>query len=145
LFDFSESLPTTFACFAKSVSYNASTASIPRFKSIGFAQQRFQTFFYDSLRQNSSGCSSVSAKSLVLEATSFHLSTMFSMDLSILFLCYTIFSNVWSPKLFNNYITTFPRLLRFANASTPRFNPSRASISNFISFAIFILYFSPTL
>ncbi|MNF74123.1 hypothetical protein D3C84_561480 [compost metagenome] len=27
----------------------------------------------------------------------------------------------------------------FANASTPRFNPSRASISNFISFAIFFI------
>ena len=29
----------------------------------------------------------------------------------------------------------------FANASTPRFNPSRASTSNFISFAIFILFY----
>jgi hypothetical protein len=29
-----------------------------------------------------------------------------------------------------------------ANASTPRFNPSRASISNFISFAIFFNVYS---
>ena len=32
-------------------------------------------------------------------------------------------------------------LTAFANASTPRFNPSRASISNFISFAILIFVF----
>jgi hypothetical protein len=32
-------------------------------------------------------------------------------------------------------------LTAFAKASTPRFNPSRASISNFMSFAIFYFIF----
>ncbi|MNE14535.1 hypothetical protein D3C80_1074160 [compost metagenome] len=89
------------------------------------------------------------AKSLVFEATS-------------LTICAPIFSNgsfnsislatvtpslvtFGPPKAFP-IITLRPfgpkvTFTAFANASTPRFKPSRASISNFISFAIFIYRF----
>jgi hypothetical protein len=83
------------------------------------------------------------AKSLVLELTSLPFEHPFQWIFqSISFATNTIFSNVCPPKAFP--IITLRPLVKsyftaFANASTPRFNPSRASISNFISFAIFSL------
>jgi hypothetical protein len=44
----SESVPTTFDCFASQ--YNSTALSIPRFKSIDLLlQQRFSILFYNSL------------------------------------------------------------------------------------------------
>ena len=72
-FIFSESLPTTFACLAKSVTIASTALSIPRFKSIGFAPAA--TFFKPSFTMACARTVAVvvpsPAKSLVLEATSF--------------------------------------------------------------------------
>ena len=72
-FIFSESLPTTFACFAKSATIASTALSIPRFKSIGFAPAA--TFFKPSFTIACAKTVAVvvpsPAKSLVLDATSF--------------------------------------------------------------------------
>ena len=121
--------------------------SIPRFKSIGFAPAA--TFFNPSFTIACARTVAVvvpsPAKSLVLEATSLTIcAPIFSKGSanSISFATETpSLVTVGAPK--DLEIITFlplgPKVTftAFANASTPRFNPSLASISNFMSFAIF--------
>ena len=147
-FIFSEESPTATACLLNSATIVSTALSIPLFKSIGLAPAA--TFFKPSFTIACANTVAVvvpsPAKSLVLEATS-------------LTICAPIFSNgsansisfatetpslvtVGPPKDFE-IITFLPfgpnvTFTAFANASTPRFKPSRASISNFISFAILI-------
>ena len=134
----------------KSATIAVTALSIPLFKSIGFAPAA--TFFNPSFTIACARTVAVvvpsPAKSLVLEATS-------------LTICAPIFSNGSFNSI--SLATVTPSLVTFgppndfpiitflpfgpsvtftalANASTPRFKPSRASISNFISFAIFVFF-----
>ena len=70
---FSESLPTTFACFDKSATIASTALSIPLFKSIGFAPAA--TFLRPSFTIACARTVAVvvpsPAKSLVFDATSF--------------------------------------------------------------------------
>jgi hypothetical protein len=111
-------------------------------------QQRFSIFF-------TIACAKTVAVVVLpshFEATSLPFERpYFLMGLQFNFFGYSnaIFVTWWTKGFSNDHITTFgPRvtLTAFANASTPRFNPSRASISNFI-FAILnlVLAFSSCL
>ncbi|MNE35329.1 hypothetical protein D3C80_1290810 [compost metagenome] len=143
-------VPTSVACFERSATIASTALSIPLFKSIGFAPAA--TFFKPSFTISCAKTVAVvvpsPAKSLVFEATSLTIwAPMFSSVScnSISFATETpSFVTVGPPKDFP-IITLRPfgpkvTFTAFANASTPRFKPSRASISNFISFAILFSY-----
>ena len=139
------------ACLAKSATIASTALSIPLFKSIGFAPAA--TFFNPSFTIACAKTVAVvvpsPAKSLVLEATSFTIcAPIFSSgsNNSISFATVTpSLVTTGAPKdlLIITFLPLGPSVTftAFANASTPLFRPSRASISNLISFAIMkILY-----
>ena len=148
----SESVPTTLACFPRSSTMASTALSIPRFKSIGFAPAA--TFFNPSFTIACAKTVAVvvpsPARSLVLLATSFTIcAPMFSKGSfnSISFATVTPSLVTVGPPNDFPIITFRPfgpsvTFTAFANASTPRFNPSRASMSNLISFAILLLLYA---
>ena len=126
----------------------ASTAlSIPLFKSIGFAPAA--TFFNPSFTIACAKTVAVvvpsPAKSFVLEATSLTIcAPIFSRGSFNSISLATVTPSLVTVGPPNDFpiITLRPfgprvTFTAFANASTPRFKPSRASISNLICFAIF--------
>ena len=145
---FSEESPTDCVCLAKSATIASTALSIPRFKSIGLAPAA--TFFNPSFTIACAKTVAVvvpsPAKSFVFEATSFTIcAPIFSNGSanSISFATETPSLVTVGPPNDFEIITFLPfgpkvTFTAFANASTPRFKPSRASISNFISFAIVI-------
>ena len=121
--------------------------SIPLFKSIGLAPDA--TFLRPSLTIACASTVAVvvpsPARSLVLDATSLTIcapifSSSFSNSISFATVTPS-FVTCGPPKdlLRITFLPLGPRvtLTEFARASTPFFNPSLASISNLISFAIF--------
>ena len=142
----SESLPTFLACFSKSATKASTALSIPRFRSIGLAPAA--TFLRPSFTIACAKTVAVvvpsPAWSLVLEATSFTIcapissrassnSISFATETPSLVTC-------GAPKdlLMITFLPFGPKVTftASANLSTPRFSPSRASMSNLISFAI---------
>ena len=145
---FSDALPISTDCFSRALTTEKTALSIPLFKSIGFAPAA--TFLSPSVTMDCASIVAVvvpsPARSFVLDATSFTIcAPMFSrLSLSSISLATVTPSLVtWgAPKDFP-IITFLPfgpnvTLTALARASTPRFIPSRASISNSIFFAIFI-------
>ena len=147
-FIISEELPTLVACFSRLLTMASTALSIPRFKSIGFAPAA--TFLRPSFTIACARTVAVvvpsPARSLVLDATSFTIcAPIFSRasSSSISFATVTpSFVTCGAPKdLLIITLRPFgPKVTftAFANASTPRLILSRASTSNFISFAIFL-------
>ncbi len=148
---FSEESPTFFACLARSSTMASTALSIPLLRSIGFAPAA--TFFKPSFTMDCAKTVAVvvpsPAKSFVLEATSFTIwAPMFSKgSLNSISLATVTpsFVTTGAPKdlLIITFLPFGPKvtLTAFARASTPLLMPSRASISNFMSFAIFKLIF----
>src|SRR5690606_4959396 len=150
-FILSESLPTFWACFSKSATRASTALSIPRFRSMGLAPAA--TFLRPSLTMAWAKTVAVvvpsPAWSLVLEATSFTIwAPMFSRASSNSISLATVTPSLvtWgAPKdlLMITFLPLGPKVTftASANLSTPRFRPSRASISNLMSFAIFCLIY----
>ena len=137
---FSEELPTSTACLFRSATMASTALSMPRLRSIGLAPAA--TFFSPSLTMACARMVAVvvpsPARSLVLEATSFTIcAPMFSRasSSSTSFATLTPSLVTCGPPKDLPMITFRPlgpsvTLTASASASTPRFNPSRASMSN---------------
>ena len=148
---FSEESPTSTDWLPNSATIASTALSIPRFKSSGFAPAA--TFFKPSFTMAWARMVAVvvpsPAKSLVLEATSFTIcAPMFSRVSSSSISLATVTPSLvtWgAPKaLLMMTLRPFGPRVTFtalANASTPRFIPSLAAISNSIFFAMIFLSF----
>ena len=145
-FIFSEESPTFLVCFAKSSTIASTALSIPLLRSIGLAPAA--TFFKPSFTIACASTVAVvvpsPAKSLVLEATSFTIwAPIFSRGSANSISLATVTPSLvmfGAPNdlLMITFLPLGPKVTftALANASTPLFRPSLASISNFISFAI---------
>ena len=142
--------PTFWLCLANSFTIAFTDLSIPRFRSIGLAPAA--TFLSPS---RTIACASTvavvvpsPARSLVLEATSLTIcAPIFSRASGSSTSLATVTPSlvtVGAPKdlLIITLRPLGPRVTftALARASTPFFKPSRASISNFISFAMFFYF-----
>ncbi|MPM67716.1 hypothetical protein SDC9_114640 [bioreactor metagenome] len=145
---FFKSSPISTACSFRLSTTLATALSIPRFKSIGLAPA--VTFFKPTPIMDCAKTVAVvvpsPASSLVLEATSFtSCAPMFwnESSNSISFATVTPSFVICGAPYFLSSITLRPlgpkvTFTASANESTPFLSKSRASISNLISFAIFI-------